>query len=74
MPQRYRWREEIELWRKDDPFGILRKNLLSTNALTDAVLDTIEAKAESEIEEAIKFAEASADPSLDSLFDYVYVD
>ncbi|MCH7587827.1 MAG: pyruvate dehydrogenase (acetyl-transferring) E1 component subunit alpha [Chloroflexi bacterium] len=73
-PERYREKEEIDMWRKDDPIGIFRKHLLSTNGLTDAVLDNIEAKAQSEIEEAIKFAEASADPSLDSLFDYVYVD
>ena len=73
-PERYREKDEIEKWRKDDPIGIFRKHLLSTNGLTQSTLDEIETRADKEINEAIEFAEASANPSLDSLYDYVYVD
>jgi len=73
-PERYREKDEIERWRKDDPIGIFRKHLLSINGLTEAALDEIEAQADTKIDEAIEFAEASANPSLDSLYDYVYVE
>jgi pyruvate dehydrogenase E1 component alpha subunit len=73
-PERYREKEEIEKWRKEDPIGIFRSKLLSEMDFSEKVLDEEEERVEKVIREAIQFAEASPDPDPGTLFDHLYAD
>jgi pyruvate dehydrogenase E1 component alpha subunit len=73
-PERYREKEEIEKWRKEDPIGIFRSKLISEMDFSEKVLDEEEERVEKVIREAIQFAEASPDPDPETLFDHLYAD
>lgn len=73
-PERYRERDEIEKWRKDDPIGIFRQRLIESEGISSEDLDAQEEEAEAAVEQAIKFAESSPDPDPATLYDYVYVE
>jgi pyruvate dehydrogenase E1 component alpha subunit len=73
-PERYRESDEIDKWRKDDPIGIFRENLLTEEGFKESDLDAEEERVDKVIEEAVQFAEASPDPAPETLFDYLYVE
>ncbi len=73
-PQRYRQKEEVTKWEKDDPIGIYHRYLVKEDIAAKADLDKIEQEVEAEVKEAVEFAEKSPDPGLDTLFDYVYAE
>jgi pyruvate dehydrogenase E1 component alpha subunit len=71
-PQRYRQKEEVTKWEKDDPIGIYHRYLATEEIAAKADLDKVEQEVEAEVKEAVQFAESSPEPELDTLFDYVY--
>jgi pyruvate dehydrogenase E1 component alpha subunit len=71
-PQRYREKEEVTKWEKDDPIGIYGRYLLKEKVATQADLTKVEKAVEDEVVEAVDFAESSPEPALDTLFDYIY--
>jgi pyruvate dehydrogenase E1 component alpha subunit len=73
-PLRYRTRDEVEKWRKDDPIGILEHHLAIEYKVDQNQLDRIVETVENEVEEAVQFAEESPKPALESLFDNIYVE
>lgn len=73
-PERYRQKEEITKWEKDDPIGIYHRYLIEEKVATKADLDKVEKAVEEDVDEAVKFALESPDPELDTLFDYVYAE
>ena len=73
-PERYRESDEIDKWRKDDPIGIFRENLLTEEGFKESDLDAEEERVDKVIDEAVQFAEASPDPAPETLFDYLYVE
>jgi TPP-dependent pyruvate/acetoin dehydrogenase alpha subunit len=64
--------EEMEEWRARDPILRLRRELIETEALTEAEVADIEARVAKLIEEAIAFAEASPVPPPEELLTDVY--
>ena len=73
-PQRYREKEEVTKWEKDDPIGVYHRYLVKEKIATKADLDKTEKSVENEVKEAVEFAESSPEPSLDTMFDYVYAE
>jgi pyruvate dehydrogenase E1 component alpha subunit len=73
-PERYRESDEIDKWRKDDPIGIFRENLLTEEGFKESDLDAEEERVDEVIEDAVQYAEASPDPAPETLFDYLYVE
>ena len=73
-PERYREKEEITKWEKDDPIGIYNRYLTKAEIASKADLDKVEKAVDEEVAEAVTFALESPDPALDTLFDYVYAE
>jgi len=66
--------QEMEEWRARDPILRLRRQLIETEALTEAQAAEIEGQVTKRIEEAIAFAEASPAPPLEELLTDVYAE
>jgi len=73
-PERYRQREEVERWQREDPIGLLRRHLLENAQIQPAELETEDSRVEVEVREAIQFAEASPEPEAEALFADVYAE
>jgi pyruvate dehydrogenase E1 component alpha subunit len=73
-PERYREKQEVEKWKKDDPIGMFRVKLLSKKTATGKALDEIEERALRDAEKAVEFAEASPEPAPEALWENVYVE
>ncbi|MGW8143110.1 MAG: pyruvate dehydrogenase (acetyl-transferring) E1 component subunit alpha [Anaerolineales bacterium] len=73
-PERYRQKDEIEKWQKEDPIGIFRAFLVKEKIAKSQELDEIEEKVELEVHEAVEFAESSPDPAPEELFAHIYAD
>ncbi|HEV3365361.1 MAG TPA: thiamine pyrophosphate-dependent enzyme, partial [Acidimicrobiia bacterium] len=58
----YRTPQEVEAWRKKDPFQRLKQYLIEQRLLTEAQEAELEEEVAAEIEEAVKAAEASPAP------------
>jgi 2-oxoisovalerate dehydrogenase E1 component alpha subunit len=65
---RYRSREEVETWRKQDPIGRVRQLLVDSGALSDEAAASLERGIAEEVAEASAWAEAQPDaPPEDAL-------
>jgi pyruvate dehydrogenase E1 component alpha subunit len=73
-PERYRQKEEVERWQKDDPIGIFRRYLLEQEIANEGELDDLEMKVTAEVEDAVEFAESSPEPEPQALFEHIYAD
>ncbi len=71
-PQKYRTKEEVEEYKKQDPIESVRDTLVAKKWATEAELDAMDEAAKAEVEEAVKFAEDSPVPSVDELYNDVY--
>jgi pyruvate dehydrogenase E1 component alpha subunit len=70
--QRYRTREEVEVWRSRDPIARLKAELLDVGVLTAEAATRLEMEARARIDEALRFAEESPEPDPSTLADGVY--
>src|SRR5581483_6149561 len=68
----YRTPQEVEAWRKKDPFQRLKQYLIEQRLLTEAQEAQLESEVTAEIEEAVKGAEASAAPDPAAAFTKVF--
>lgn len=73
-PQKYRTKEEVEQYRKQDPIETTAATILKKKYATQADLDAISAKVDAEIEECQKFAEESPFPDDSELFKDIYAE
>jgi pyruvate dehydrogenase E1 component alpha subunit len=73
-PERYRQKEEVTRWQKEDPIGIYHHFLLDQNIATQDALEDIETRAETDVEAAVQFAESSPDPSPQELYKDIFVE
>lgn len=73
-PLRYRTKDEVEKWRRDDAIGILERHLLSEKLTTKDDLEGLDQQVEAEIEDAVRFAEESPLPAPEELFTDIYVE
>jgi pyruvate dehydrogenase E1 component alpha subunit len=69
---RYRTKEEIDLWKAKDPIPRLAAQMVEASLLSEDGNDAIEAEAHREIEEAVIFAESCPEPELSSIEEGVY--
>ena len=70
--ERYRSREEIELWKKRCPIKKLAETLLKEKIVTQKKLDSIEKAITDELDQAVEFANASDYPAIEELYSDVY--
>jgi 2-oxoisovalerate dehydrogenase E1 component len=68
----YRTPQEVEAWRKKDPFQRLKQYLIEQRLLTEAQEAELEEEVLAEIEEAVKGAEASPAPEPPAAFQKVF--
>jgi 2-oxoisovalerate dehydrogenase E1 component alpha subunit len=61
--KRYRSREEVEEWHRQDPLERFRHYLKETNVLDDEQDATIQKRVKEEVNEATEYAERAPDPS-----------
>jgi pyruvate dehydrogenase E1 component alpha subunit len=69
---RYRSKEEIELWKERDPIGHFERELIALGFATQREIDAIRAAAEAEIEAGLAYAHGGTDPSPAELTRDVY--
>ncbi|RME11142.1 MAG: pyruvate dehydrogenase (acetyl-transferring) E1 component subunit alpha, partial [Ardenticatenia bacterium] len=70
-PERYRSKEEVEEWLKNDPIRRFANILLSLGVEQER-LDAIHAEVEEEVQDAVRFAEESPEPPLEVLYEDIY--
>jgi len=68
----YRTPQEVEAWRKKDPFQRLKQYLIEQRLLTEAQEAELESEVTAEIEEAVRGAEASPAPEAPAAFQKVF--
>lgn len=71
-PAKYRPKEEVEGWLRNDPIKRLKEKLLQTSVLLEAEIQQIEKEVSAEIEEAVKFAIESPHPAAEEALEDVY--
>lgn len=67
-PQKYRTRDEIEAYRKQDPILIFKARLEAEKLLSAAEWEDIVARVDGRVEDAVTFADASPEPALGELY------
>jgi pyruvate dehydrogenase E1 component alpha subunit len=70
--QRYRSREEVEMWKQKDPIPRFEAYLIQEGLLTQPEAETIAEEAFQLIEEAVAFAESSPEPRVEEITEGVY--
>jgi 2-oxoisovalerate dehydrogenase E1 component len=68
----YRTPQEVEAWRKKDPFQRLKQYLIEQRLLTEAQEAELESEVTAEIEEALRGAEASPAPEAPAAFQKIF--
>lgn len=71
-PQKYRTREEVEEYKKQDPILILESRMKEDGVWDEAKAETQDRAAEQATKEAVEFAESSAEPALHTLYEDIY--
>lgn len=71
-PQKYRTKEEVEEYKRQDPIEGVRATLIERKWATEADLEAIDEAAKKEVEEAVAFAEQSPKPEAGELYIDVY--
>ena len=72
-PQKYRTKEEVALYKEQDPI-LFVKNVIEENKwMTEANFKEVQDEVKALVEESVKFAEESPDPTVDELYKDVYV-
>ncbi|MEO8590144.1 MAG: thiamine pyrophosphate-dependent enzyme, partial [Flavobacteriales bacterium] len=71
-PQKYRTKEEVEEYKKQDPIEGVRATVLEKKWASEAELEAIDEAVKKEVEEAVKFAEESPYAPEDELYKDVY--
>jgi pyruvate dehydrogenase E1 component alpha subunit len=70
-PGRYRTRDELEEYRRQDPIASLKARLIESGNIDDDDYDSADAAAREEMEEAVAFADRAPEPPLESLYEDV---
>lgn len=72
-PAKYRTKEELEEYRKQDPIEQVKDTILKKKYATEKQLDEINAKIKDSVAAAVKFAEDSPWPDAEEAFEDIYV-
>ena len=71
-PEVYRTRAEVEEYRKKEPLGRFRLEMVSTGKVTQTELEDIDREIKQEIAGAVQFAKDSPAPDPATAMDYIY--
>ncbi len=71
-PQKYRSREEVDEYKKQDPIYLLEDQIRNAGAWDDAKAAAQDEAADTMSEKAVAFAEASAEPALHTIYEDIY--
>jgi pyruvate dehydrogenase E1 component alpha subunit len=71
-PQKYRTRDEVEEYKKQDPILILDNRMKEENLWDAAKAEAQDRAAEEATKDAVEFAENSAEPALHTLYEDIY--
>jgi pyruvate dehydrogenase E1 component alpha subunit len=71
-PQKYRTREEVDQYKKQDPIYLLEERIRSAGAWDDAKAAAQDEAADAMSEKSVAFAEASAEPAPHTLYEDIY--
>jgi pyruvate dehydrogenase E1 component alpha subunit len=72
-PAKYRTKEELEEYRKQDPILILKDRLAASGQLSEEAYKQMDSACRKEAEDAAAFAEQSPEPPLETLYEDVLV-
>lgn len=70
---RYRSREEVQMWRDQDPIERFYKQLESAGLMSPDERAQIEQQVDQQVEDAVQFADADPQPDPAGLMDFLYV-
>jgi pyruvate dehydrogenase E1 component alpha subunit len=70
-PAKYRTKEELEAYKKQDPILLLQTRMQEENLLEDKTFQTMDKEVKSIVAEAVKFAEESDEPPVSSIYEDV---
>lgn len=73
-PQKYRTKDEIEEYKKQDPILILQDRMEKDGVLSEKEFHDMEAKIQVQVDEATEFAEKSEEPAIHTLYEDVLAD
>lgn len=73
-PQKYRTKDEVEDYKKEDPITKVLNTIKLYNLATDDEIKAIQSKVKETVAESVKFAEESPDPEPHELYEDVYVE
>ena len=71
-PQKYRTKEEVEEYKKQDPIESVKETILKHKWASEAELDAMDEAVRKEVEEAVLFAEESPMATEVELYNDVY--
>ncbi|MBN2873890.1 MAG: pyruvate dehydrogenase (acetyl-transferring) E1 component subunit alpha [Spirochaetales bacterium] len=71
-PQKYRTRDEVDEYRKQDPIYLLEQRMLAMGAWDESKAAVQDAEADEMVEAAVAFAEASPEPAAHTIYEDVY--
>jgi pyruvate dehydrogenase E1 component alpha subunit len=72
-PQKYRTKEEVEIYKEKDPIEIARLKLVEYFNVPDEEIEQINERVKLDVEESVQFAEESPWPDDDELYKDVYI-
>lgn len=73
-PAKYRTKEEVEAYKKQDPIEQVRTTILEKGIATEADLEKIEEEIKAEVADAVEFAENSPFPEPSEIYTEVYAE
>lgn len=73
-PQKYRTKEELETYQKNDPIERIKRYLQENDILDESGIEEIEEKVEQEVLDAVEFADESDFPEESALYDDMFVE
>jgi pyruvate dehydrogenase E1 component alpha subunit len=73
-PAKYRSKEELESYKKQDPIEQVRDILLEKSYATEAEIEAIDDKIKAIVAESVTFAEESPYPTIDEVYKDIYVE
>jgi len=71
-PAKYRTKEEVEEYRKQDPIQVVLDTIIKNKWATDAELEAINTSVKEEVDDCVQFSEDSPFPTAEELFEDVY--
>jgi pyruvate dehydrogenase E1 component alpha subunit len=68
-PAKYRTKEELEAYKKQDPILMFKAELLKNKLITEGEYGEFDATAKARVQEAVNFAEESDQPEIESMYE-----